>query len=487
MEKREEFGSRWGLILVVLGMAVGTGNIWRFPRIIATNHGGSFLIPWIIFLFLWALPLLIIEFAMGKESRKGTIGAFGAVMGRKFGWMGSYLGFCATAITFYYSVVTGWCLKYLLAAIIGDLNFSDGNAYWNTFINTKYQPLIFHFFAMIIASFIIYRGVVKGIEKVNKYLVPSLFILLIIATIRSITLPGAAAGLDFLFTIRLADLLDYKIWLQGLTQAAWSTGAGWGLLLTYAVYVKKKEDIVMNSIIAGFGDYSASLFAGISVICIVFALKPVEAMDLIQQTGPANTGLSFIWFPALFNQMVFGRIFQFIFFLALFFAALSSLIAQVELGTRNIMDIGLSRKKSIMIVGIAAFLCGIPSALFMSFFANQDWVWALGLILSGMFVALAAIKYGIIKFREKLVNTEGNEINLGKWFDLVVKYIVPIEFLILIVWWFSVAIKDNPETWWNPFNPTSLGTCIFQWAIVFTVFIVINKWLMKRNFDLGEQ
>jgi len=487
MEKREEFGSRWGLLLVVLGMAVGTGNIWRFPRIIATNHGGSFLIPWVIFLFLWALPLLIIEFAMGKESRRGTIGAFGHIMGRKFGWMGGYIGFCATAITFYYSVVTGWCLKYLVAALLGQLNFTDGNPYWNQFINSQYQPLIFHFFALLIGGYIIYKGVVKGIERVNKYLVPSLFILLIIAAIRSVTLPGAIDGLNFLFKIKLSDLLDYQIWLQGLTQAAWSTGAGWGLLLTYGVYVKKKEDITMNSVIACFGDYSASLLAGIAVICIVFALRPTDAMELIQQPGPANTGLSFIWFPALFNQIVFGRIFQIIFFLALLFAALSSLIAQIELATRNIMDIGLTRKNAILIVGIAAFVCGIPSALFMDFFINQDWVWGLGLIVSGMFVALAAIRYGIVKFRDKLVNTEGSDIIIGNWFDIIAKYIIPLEFVILIIWWFSVAIQGNPETWWNPFNPASVGTCIIQWGLVFVAFILLNNWLMKRNFDLGEK
>ncbi len=472
MEKKEVFSSRWGLILTALGMAVGTGNIWRFPRIIATNHGGSFLIPWVIFLFLWSIPLLVLEFAMGKESRKGTIGAFGTIMGRGFGWMGGYVGFCATAITFYYSVVMGWCLKYLVASILGELNFSDGLPYWNHFIGTKYQPLIFHFFSMLIGSYIIYRGVVRGIEKVNKYLIPSLFILLVIAAIRSITLPGASSGLNFMFKVKLSDLLDYKIWLQGLTQSAWSTGAGWGLLLTYAVYVKKKEDIVLNSIITGFGNNSASLLAGISVVCIVFALRPAEAMDLIQQTGPANTGLSFIWFPALFNQMVFGRIFQVIFFLALSFAALSSLIAQIELATRNVMDIGLSRKNSIMIVGISAFIFGIPSALYIRFFENQDWVWGLGLLVSGMFIALAAIKYGVVKFRDNLVNTIGNEVTVGKWFDFIVKFLIPLEFLFLIVWWFSVAISGNPRTWWNPFFPGSVGTCVLQWGLIFIIFIL---------------
>jgi len=274
MAAKELFTSRMGLVLAALGMALGTGNIWRFPRIIAENGGGTFLIPWIIFLFLWSIPLLILEFALGKATRKGTIGAFGKIMGKKYGWMGSYVGFCAMGIMFYYSVVAGWCFKYLLAAFQGTVMSQDGLQYWNAFIDTKYQPLFFHFIAMAIGSFIIFKGVVKGIEKVNKFLIPSLFILLLLALGRSLTLPGAIEGVNYLFTPHWGDLLHYKIWLEALTQSAWSTGAAWGLILTYAVYMKEKEDIVLNAGIIGLGDYGVSLIAALAIVPVVFALNP---------------------------------------------------------------------------------------------------------------------------------------------------------------------------------------------------------------------
>ena len=148
MEKREYFSSRWGLILAALGMAIGTGNIWRFPRIVALNGGAAFLIPWIIFLFLWSIPLLIAELTIGKHTRYGPIGAFGKLIGKKYTWMGGFVGFCSMAIMFYYSVVTGWCIKYFLAAITGKLINVDTQSFWRIFSSSVYEPILFHFIAI---------------------------------------------------------------------------------------------------------------------------------------------------------------------------------------------------------------------------------------------------------------------------------------------------------------------------------------------------
>ena len=120
-EKKEFFTSRWGMILAVIGIAVGTGNIWRFSRIVAQNGGGSFLIPWVIFLLIWSVPLIIAEFAIGKYTRYGTIGGIAKLAGEKFAWMGAFIGFVTTAIMFYYSVVAGWCMKYLVGSLSGSV------------------------------------------------------------------------------------------------------------------------------------------------------------------------------------------------------------------------------------------------------------------------------------------------------------------------------------------------------------------------------
>jgi len=482
--KREVFSSRWGLILAALGMAVGAGNIWRFPRVAAQNGGGAFLIPWLLFIFLWSIPLLFIEFSMGKATRYGTVGAFSKFMGRKYSWMGAWVGFCTMGIMFYYSVVAGWCLKYFMAGAFEREVGARSVAYWDSF-TSSYQPLLFHFIAMVLGSYIIYRGVVRGIEAANKFLIPSLFVLLVIGAIRSLTLPGAWEGVNFFFRPDWKLLLNYRVWLEALSQSAWSTGAGWGLFLTYAVYTKKREDIVLNSFIAGLGNNSASLVAGLAILPVAFSfLTREEALEVM---ASGNTGLAFIWLPRLFAQMPAGSLFMSLFFLAFLFAALSSLISMIEMATRIFMDSGVARHRAIVIVGSIGFLLGIPSALSIKFFNNQDWVWGLGLMISGLFFAVAAIKYGVSRFRNELINTEGNDVPVGRWFDYVVKYIIPLEFIVLIIWWFSQAISWNPTTWWKPFEVNSVGTCLLQWGIILAIFIIFNRWIASAIVKTDEK
>jgi NSS family neurotransmitter:Na+ symporter len=483
MKQKEFFTSRWGLILATLGIAIGTGNIWRFSRIVAQNGGGSFLIPWVIFLLLWSLPLIISEFAIGKHTRYGPIGAFTKTAGKNFGWMGAFVAFVTAAIMFYYSVVTGWCIRYFIAAVSGDLfEVSNHFDYWNDF-SSSYLPLFFHFLAMGIGSFVIYRGVVNGIEKANKFLVSSLLIILGVLFFRAITLPNAIEGIKYFFTPELKYILDYKVWLNALTQNAWDTGAGWGLILTYAIYMKKKEDISLNAAMIGFGNNSISLVAGITIFSTVFALSSVDAMTQISNSGPANTGLTFIYLPQLFakisGSMAINTFFAATFFLALSFAAMSSLISMIELTTRTFIDFGLERRKAVMLVGSIGFLFGIPSALNMSFFSNQDWVWGVGLILSGGFIAFAVRKFGVDKLRREIINGEGSDIKLGRWYNVSIGIIVPTLAVILIVWWLYSSISWDPE-WWNPFHAENLGTCLLQWGIVLALFISLNKIIVKK-------
>ncbi len=482
MQKQEYFSSRWSLLLAALGMAIGTGNIWRFPRIAAQNGGAAFLIPWIIFLFLWSIPLLIAELTIGKSMRLSPVGAFGKLIGKKYLWMGGFVGFCTMAIMFYYSVVMGWCVKYFMAAISGGLNNVNGMEYWLQFSNSQIQPIVFHFISVSIGAFIIYKGVVNGLEKANKILIPSLLVLIIIGTIRSLSLPNSIDGLNFFFNPRWSLLLDHKVWLNALTQSAWSTGAGWGLLLTYGIYLKQKEDIVLNSLITGFGNNSASLLVGIMIFPAVFALAPqldLVPEQVLAEVGPANTGLAFIWIPALFSKFTGGQVFTAIFFLALSFAALSSLLAMIEMVTRILMDMGIPRKRAIAFVWSGGFLLGIPSAVSIQFFGNQDWAWGVGLMLSGFFFALAVIIYGAKNFREQLINQIGNDINIGKWYDVIVKYVIPVEFVLLIVWWFWQSISWS-DKWWNPFETYSLATCVFQWVIVISLFLIFNRKIYQR-------
>lgn len=487
--KQEFFSSRWALIIATIGIAVGTGNIWRFSRIVAQNGGGSFLIPWVIFLLIWSVPLIIAEFAIGKSSRMGPVGAIAKVAGKKFGWMGAWVVFVSTAIMFYYSVVTGWCIRYFFSAASGSLfNTSEHLSYWNEFVSS-YQPLLFHFIAMFLVALVVTRGITKGIEKVTKFLVPSLLIILLILFVRAITLPNAIEGIKYFFTPDINVIFDYKVWLNALTQNAWDTGAGWGLILTYAVYMKKKEDISLNAALIGFGNNSVSLIAGITIFSTVFALSSVDAMQQISQSGPANTGLTFVYLPILFTKLsesiFINTLFASLFFLALFFAAFTSLISMVELSTRTLIDFGFRRHRAIILVALLGFLLGIPSALDLQFLANQDWVWGVGLILSGAFISFSIIKYGVDKFRTEVINGYGSDIKIGKWYNFVIGILIPIQVVVLISWWLISSIGWDSQ-WWNPFHAENFGTVIFQWAIILSLFVGMNKILAKHTLKQIE-
>jgi len=151
-ERKDQFNSRFGLIAAALGMAIGAGNIWRFPRL-AGQYGGSFLIPWIIFLFLWSIPLLIVEFSIGKNIRLGVVGSIKKIAGKNYTWMGIFISVCTTAILFYYSVVTGWSMKFFLLSLSGDLLKLDYDVYWMQYTSSVYQPLFFHVISALIASY----------------------------------------------------------------------------------------------------------------------------------------------------------------------------------------------------------------------------------------------------------------------------------------------------------------------------------------------
>jgi NSS family neurotransmitter:Na+ symporter len=457
------------MLLAMLGMAVGTGNIWRFPRIAASNGGGSFLVAWVVFLLAWSVPLILVEFAMGKKARLGPPGAFARLAGPKFAWMGAFIAFTATAIMFYYAVVMGWTLRYFWAAVAGELSAgADTAALWESFAYTP-KVLWVHALAMGTGVWVVARGV-KGIEAATKVLIPSLFGLIVVLTVRAVTLPGAEAGLNFLFTPSWAGLANYKVWLEALTQNAWDTGAGWGLILAYAIYMRKTEDTALNAFMLGFGNNTVSLMAGIMVLCTIFSIMPDAASQIV---GESNEGLTFIWIPQLFAQMPLGRFFMALFFLALVFAAWTSLVAMIELAARVLTDAGVRRGLAVTVVGIAGFLLGAPSALNQQVFLNQDFVWSVGLMVSGLFYAIAVLRYGVTRFRMELVNTPDSDLRIGRWWDWAIRLVV-VEAVILVVWWFY-QVRSEP-----PLGTFGVGNLLLQWGVAIGIFLLANRWLVRR-------
>ncbi len=468
--------SKLGFIMAALGMAIGTGNIWRFPRVVSQNGGGVFIIAWLVFLFTWSMPLIIIEFSIGNHFKKGILSSFKEGMGEKFTWMGSYVALVSTAILFYYAVVTGWCLKYLYGSIFNFKSLSKPEHYWQGF-TSSYQPIFFDAIALSLGAIVIAYGISGGIEKVNKIIIPSLFIILIVGVVRALTLPGGLKGLNFLFNPDFSKLKDYNVWLQALTQSAWSTGAGWGLILTYSIYTGEKDDSVATSATIGFGNDSASLLAAMLVVPTLFYALRGNEKKLFEVLSSGNQGLTFISVPSLFHKIPIGQIVLILFFLALFFAAFTSLLSLLELPVRILIDSGLSRRKSIFFIALISFVFGIPSAISMKIFNNQDFTWSLGLMLSGFFFSLFVIKYGVKNFRKEMVD-KTSSIKLGIVFDIVVKYIIPIEFATVLVWWLYKSLKLSK--WNNLFGEYSLLSVLSQWLFFIVLFIIFNKIISNK-------
>jgi len=486
--QNDNWSSRVGFILASMGMAFGAGNIWRFPRVVAANDGGPFLIAFFVATIVWAVPMLMIEMVMGKTTRQGTIGAFRKFVGPRSTWMGAWIGFCCIFIMFYYSVVTGWAIRYLTYGVTGVIRKGvDSEALWRQFTSSPQQTILFHFIAIGIAAFIIIGGVQKGLEMANKIIVPSLIVILAILMTWVLTKPGAVQGLEYLFRPNLAGLLKAKVWLNAFTQAAWSVGAGWGLMLTYAVYMSEHDDIGANSFVIALADAGSSLLAAMGILPLVFAVSPSREMAL-QALQSGDTGLTFIYLAKFFPNLPAGSILAGLFFLALAISALASLLSMVELAVLNLSDFGINRRKAALITAAGAFILGVPSAWKISFQENQDMVWGVGLLISGVFFAYAVYKNGIDHVRGMI--NESSWIHVGKWFNVCV-IAIPIIFVVIFGWWVFQAITWYPDSWWNPWEKLSPGTMVLQWSVLMIAVVLLNKWFSEKirltDIDLPDE
>lgn len=475
----ERFGSRFAFLAAGIGMAVGAGNIWRFPRVVAEWGGGTFLIACVVMALIWAVPLLMAESFMGSKSRLGTIGAFRDFAGPRFAWMGGFMTAVSLGITFYYSVVCGWAVRYFFQSLTGAFADPalDTQAVWDNFTSNPAQTITFHVLAIVLIGIIVARGLKGGFESVLKVALPALFVILAILAVRAITLPGAGAGVSSLFAIDAADFLDARVWLEAATQIAFSTGAGFGLYLTYSVYSRKREKTAGNAFAVVGGDLVVAILAGVAVLGTLFALS--SAADTEEAIAGSGEGLAFVYFARLFPEMPGGLVFSILFFFALALAALSTMIAFVELAARNLMDMGLRRPAAVGIVVATSAFAGIPSAANLDFLGNQDFVWGIGLLVSGLLVAVAMIRYGLGRARAEIAGATSTSV--GTWWTVCI-VAFPVLFTVLLGFWIYQAVAVfAPDTWWNPFDTFSLATMFGQWALALLVVLALNGFLARRT------
>jgi len=477
----EFFSSRWGLLLAGIGMAVGTGNIWRPPRIPGKHGGSAFLVAWLLALFLWSIPLMMAEMVIGREARKGPVGALRRFAGERRTWLGAWVAFVTLAIMCYYSVVSGWCLRYFTYFTAGVIPASPAEAdtLWQSFTSTPWQTVLFHLLAIGAAGLVVVRGVQDGIERANKVLLPLLFAMPVGHVVRALPLPGAWGGVEYLFHFDGAALRKASTWLEAFSQSAWSTGAGWGLLLTFAVYADTKQSKpAADCTIIGIANNTASILAALVVIPTVFALSATTA-DAQAVLGQGNLGLAFTSLASLFGRLTAGRLLGSAFFLCLFVAALTSLISMVELGVRTLMDFGLDRRRSVLATSILGFVFGIPSALSLTVFNNQDWVWGVGLLVSGAFIALAVVIHGVESCADLAFPPEST-VDRRLW-TLAITRLIPVIFVVLTGWWlYQGSTWETGVAWWHPIAVYTPGTVLAQWLLVGGLLFAANGLLVEH-------
>ena len=424
-ESREHWNSKLGFILATIGSAVGIGNIWRFSSVVGQNGGGAYLIPYFLAVIAFGVPLMILELSIGRHFQTNVVSAFGKVK-KKFRYFGWLIFLLVFLILSYYLVITGWTLGYVVSSI-GSLNltFSD--------FTSSYYPVVYFGISVLLTGIVVSFGVKKGIERIVIILVPFSFIILIILAVFSASLSGFGAGLDFFFSPDFSVLSDPILWIAAFGQAFFSLSVGFGTLITYGSYLDKKTNIPQSSLIITFFDLMVAMLAGMIIFPIVFTfnLEPTLGAEL-----------AFTTLPYAFGLLPYGQLLATLFFLLLFFAALTSAIGILELNVSVVMDRKkISRKKTSFMLTIILFLVGVPAALsYTSLNLNvvgmrildimDESLGTMGLPIMALFIAIV-----FTWFLDKKVLS--SEISDSPHWQFVVfnatKYLIPAVIILVII------------------------------------------------------
>ena len=432
MNKRESFSSRWGFICACIGSAVGMGNIWMFPTRVSLYGGGSFLIPYFLFVILIGSPGVIGEMSFGRAAKSGPIDAFGIACEkrgkRKIGealGMIPVLGSLAMAIG--YTVVMGWILKYAVGTFTGATlapeSIEDFGGRFGS-MASAFGNNLWQIGALIICMAILMFGVGRGIEKANKILMPVFFILFVILGIYVFFQPGAAAGYHYIFRVDKAALLSPKTWIFALGQAFFSLSVAGNGTLIYGSYLSDEEDIPASAGRVAFFDTVAAMLAA---LVIIPAMATTGAQ--LNQGGP---GLLFIYLPNLIKSMPGSTLIAMIFFVAVLFAGMTSLINLYEAPIATVQEkLHIGRRPACLVIAVI----GIVMSLLIQGIVS-GWMDVLSIYICPLGAGIAGIMFFWIagkKYVEVEVN-KGRENTFTKLYFPICKYIyVPICILVLVL------------------------------------------------------
>lgn len=441
VENRESWGSRFGFIMAAAGFSIGLGNIWRFPYLVGTNGGGAFVLVYLLICLLIGIPLFTMEMSLGRKTQLNPVEGMRSLTKKGspwvlFGWFGVIAAF---VILTYYIQIMGWIMAYLVKMGSGQLAGLSAEGYNQAFVDFTSNPLVvggFTLACVIIIGLISAKGLENGIEKACKIMMPTLFIMLIILAIRSLTLPGAMEGLKWYLNVDFSKITG-KTLIAALGQAFFSIGIASGGAFVYGSYLQKDNNIPSDGlIIVGF-DTLAALIAGTVIFPAIFALG---------LQPDAGSSLLFVTMSNLFNQLPLGNLFGAMFFLLIFFAALSSAIGYLEPIVITVTELfKLDRKKSVWLCLILIFIIGFPTIMAqgpwkdiliggMNFFDFADYLsgnilMPLGALLLSLFTLFV---WKFDKYQED-TNLGAKGFMVFKWWKPLVMVLIPIALLVIFV------------------------------------------------------
>ncbi len=441
-EKRGSFTGKLGFVLAAAGSAVGLGNIWRFPYLAAEYGGGIFLLVYIILALTFGFALMAAEILIGRKTGLSAIGAFNA-LDKRFSFIGILGAVIPAIILPYYCVIGGWVVKYIGVFMSGKASSAAGDSYFTDFVSGNLQPIGWFLLFLGLTAVVVLFGVEKGVERVSKFMMPLLVVMIIGVTVYVLCQPGALAGVKYYL---IPDFSKFKATtiLAAMGQLFYSMSLAMGIMITYGSYMKKDVNVESSVHNIEFFDTGIAFMAGLMIVPAVAASSGIENMS----KGP---GLMFVALPKIFNGMPGGTVIGIVFFVLVFFAALTSSISLMETVVSIVKDkFKLSRKLSCVIVLGICLALGIPSALsngngilsgikllglgfldFFDFISNS--------VLMPITAFFTCIFVGYVlkpKFLIEEAEQEGQRFKAKRLFTVVIKYIAPV--CIILILGFSV-------------------------------------------------
>lgn len=443
-DSRESWSARSGFIIAAIGSAVGLGNIWRFPYVAYENGGGAFLIPYLIAIFAAGLPLLFLDYAVGHKYRKAPPTAYKKLMNSEaLGW---WQVMVTLLIGIYYASVLSWAGSYMFYSI-GQQWGTDTEKFFFTSYLQNGEGLAFGFVPTLfiglvivwaVVMFILYGGVKKGVELSNKIFIPLLLILFSILVVQALRLPGAVDGLNAFFTPNWEAMTNYKVWLAAFGHIFFSLSVGFGIMLTYSSYLKRKTNLTGSGLVVALANSSFEILAGIGIFAAL-GFMAYSAGSSVDEVVSGGIGLAFIAFPKIISSLgAGGDLFGFLFFASLTVAGVTSMVSILQVPIAAFQDkLGWSRKRAVTIIAggsaiVSTILFSTHSAItfvdIIDYFANN-----IGIVGGGLLsiILVTWFRRPLLKELQQHVN-QYSSIKLGWGWNFLLTIVTPLSLLVAL-------------------------------------------------------